>query len=114
MTRIELPWPPQQLSPNARVHWSEAARKKARCRKDAFYLARANGAPSFDGRVSVSITFRPPDNRKRDLDNMLAANKAHLDGIADFIGVDDSNWSISIKRGEPVKYGAVIVELEAA
>lgn len=33
--------------------------------------------------------------------------------MADVIGVDDSKWSISIKRGEPIKGGCVFVELSA-
>jgi crossover junction endodeoxyribonuclease RusA len=43
---------------------------------------------------------------------MLAATKAGLDGIADVIGVDDHRWAISLRRGDPVKGGAVVVEIE--
>ena len=45
---------------------------------------------------------------------MLSACKAYFDGIADFIGVDDSKWSIAIRREPVVKGGAVRIELESA
>ena len=50
--------------------------------------------------LHVSITFHPPSNRRQDLDNMLASIKSGLDGVADAIGVDDSNWTITIARGD--------------
>ncbi len=45
---------------------------------------------------------------------MLSACKAYFDGVADFIGVDDSKWSIAIRREGVVKGGLVRIELEAA
>ena len=38
----------------------------------------------------MKITFFTPDARKRDLDNLLAAMKPALDGMAQAIGVDDA------------------------
>jgi len=62
-------------------------------------------------RPHVIITFHPPDKRKRDMDNMIAAFKAGQDGVADAIGVDDSKWVSSYRIGQPVKGGLVIVEI---
>jgi crossover junction endodeoxyribonuclease RusA len=57
--------------------------------------------------------FHPPDRRRWDLDNMLASVKSGLDGLADAIGVDDSFWTLSIAKGEPVPGGAVDVQIGA-
>ncbi len=62
---------------------------------------------------AVAITFQPPNKIARDLDNMLASIKSGLDGIAAAIGVDDSKWTITIQKGQPVKGGAVVVEISA-
>lgn len=114
MTRIVLDWPPKELNPNARVHWFVKNRASKRYRDDAHILARANGIPKMQGRVIATITFRPPDKRRRDIDNMLASIKAGIDGIAGFIEVDDSNWGFVLRRGEPCRYGCIIIDLEAA
>lgn len=109
---ILLPWPPRVLSPNARAHWSAKAKAARKCRADAGILAQAMGCRNLDvSRLTVEITFCPPDRRRRDTDNMLASIKAHIDGIADATGVDDSDWNIGIARGEPVKGGAVLVHV---
>lgn len=109
--QISLPWPHKSLSPNARTHHMALAAEKRRARQAAFWLAseampRSYVAPEA---THVSMTFCPPDNRRRDLDNMLSSMKAALDGVAEAIRVDDSAWSISIRRGEKVKGGCVVV-----
>jgi crossover junction endodeoxyribonuclease RusA len=62
--------------------------------------------------AQVSVTFRPPDKRRRDLDNLVASAKSLGDGVADAIRVDDALWSVTYAIGEPTKGGAVIVEIE--
>jgi crossover junction endodeoxyribonuclease RusA len=112
--RVSLPWPPRDLHPNARPNrWTLAKRKKA-YRIGCAWEAKAAGVTQLGGvsALAVAITFLPPDNRRRDLDGMLSAIKSGLDGLSDVVGVDDSRWEISIKRGEPVKLGRVIIELE--
>ena len=109
--KIVLPWPHKSLSPNARTHHMALAAEKRRARIAAFWIAseampRGYVAPSSP---HVSLTFFPPDNRLRDLDNMLSSMKAALDGVAEAIRVDDSAWSMSIRRGERVKDGCVVV-----
>lgn len=103
---VTLAWPPRALWPNHRAHWSATSRAKRSYRRDAFYLARDNVdslAPT------VALIFHPPDNRARDLDNMIAAMKAGLDGIADAIGIDDSKWKLTAQKGDVVPNGCVIV-----
>ena len=107
---LTLPWPPRELSPNARVHWARKASATKDRRNMAYFMAVQARDMGFQMLAPhVSITFNPPDKRPRDLDNMLASMKSALDGIAHAIGVDDSKWSISIRKGEPVKGGQVVV-----
>ena len=107
---VYLPWPSRILSPNARAHWSGIARAKRKARIDAYYLARAERPSLTMTAPLVSIDFLPPDNRRRDLDNLIASMKAALDGISDAIGCDDHTFRLAAKMG-PAKppYGAVIV-----
>lgn len=41
---------------------------------------------------SYRLDFYWPTNRRRDKDNAAAMCKAYLDGIADCMGQDDSEW----------------------
>ena len=108
---VTLPWPPRELSPNSRNHWRPKAKSAKGYRFVAHLLACEQKCPVGLERATVAITFNPPDNRARDLDNMLASIKSGLDGIASAIGVDDSKWTITIQKGQPVKGGAVVVEI---
>ena len=42
---------------------------------------------------------------------MLASIKSGLDGISQAIGVDDSKWSLTITKGDPIKGGQVVVDI---
>jgi len=111
---LEIPWPDRRLSPNARQHWAAAARLRkayrARCRAigEQVGLGYLRGS---ENAVSVHLTFFPPDKRARDWDNMLAAMKSGLDGLADAMGVDDSRWRVAFEVSEPVKGGIVLVQV---
>ena len=105
---VLLPWPPKALSPNARVHFRRKAAAAKMYRSLAHWATVALGAKAG---TAVSIKFSPPDNRARDLDNMLASIKSGLDGIASAIGIDDSKWTLTITKGEAVKGGLVTVEV---
>lgn len=114
MIRVTLPWPKPELWPNRRTNRFELARAKKAYRTGCGWQAMqdfaSRGKPQMAGRILLRLTFCPPDNRKRDMDNMLAAMKAGIDGIADAIRVDDSRFDYQLFRGEPCKGGAVIVE----
>jgi hypothetical protein len=61
----------------------------------------------------LKITFYTPDNRKRDLDNLLAAMKPALDGMAQAIGVDDALFDeIHLKKTKAQNKAAARVEIE--
>ncbi len=112
---VELPWPSRRLHPNARTHWRPKSVAIKKARLDARFATMAAGLTTLDlASLKATIVFHPPDNRRRDLDSMLASMKAAIDGISDVIGVDDSQWELAIRKDEPVKYGAVKIMLERA
>jgi crossover junction endodeoxyribonuclease RusA len=55
--------------------------------------------------------FHAPDKRRRDLDNLLASMKPHLDGLALAVGVDDAGWSFTVIKGSPVTGGCVVLDI---
>ena len=118
MITVRLPWPPKELSPNARVHWAKKAKAAKQYRELAWAQTLLTDAPcNWIGCYNVHLTFHPPDRRRRDLDNMLASIKPGIDGMADAIQVDDQHFSLTLQRGEPTKGGevvAVITEGEQA
>lgn len=99
---ILMPWPlMRELSPNWRGHWSGKARAKKRLRAAWAASALEQGVRRIVAdRLTVRLTFVPPDKRARDLDNLLASCKAGLDGLADVLGVDDSRWSLAISKAD--------------
>lgn len=106
---LELPWPPKELGPNAkrRKHWRVYQPIAKQYRFDCFIIVKAKRLRG----TLLSITFCPPDRRKRDDDGMIGAFKAGRDGVADALGCDDHTFRPTYKFGDPVKDGAVIVEI---
>ena len=112
--RLTLPWPPKQLSPNGRLHWTRKYKAKNAYQADVYSAAKAGGARILDAEtLAVTITFCPPDRRRRDKDNAIACFKSGQDALALLLGVDDANWRVTYAPGwgEPVKGGAVVVEV---
>ena len=109
--------PPACLSPNARTHYMAKARATKAVRRNAGLIARSIGiAPPLES-AAVRLTFRFPDRRKRDRDNLVARCKAIFDGLQD-AGVvrDDSDITHLPARivhapGEPA---SVEVEIDKA
>lgn len=109
---VILPWPHRDLHPNARIHWSRRASATKRARWDACALAKSSGVPNLKSAdLLVTAVFIPPDGRRRDTDGMLSNIKAYLDGIADAIGIDDSRWTLAIRREPPKVPGEVRIEI---
>lgn len=111
--RIELPWPDKILFPNKTKHWAAHNKAKQYYKSTCAYLAHEQGVWQLKRGVKntpIKIDFYPPDKRRRDLDNMLAAMKSGLDGISAFYGLDDYHFRpITIDVIEPVKDGKVVV-----
>ena len=122
MLTIELPWPSSKLLPNRAkgLHWGQTSGLRASAFEAAYLLThQAVGKYSgvwysLTGNVPLTITFNPPDKRKRDLDGALSSLKTSLDGVATALTIDDSKFNpITLKRGAPVKGGSVLVEVGA-
>ena len=113
MAVIRLAWPHRDSHPNSRVHWSRRAKANKAMRSAAYYLAKASGiyVPG-EGDVAVTLTFYPPDNRRRDRDNLLSNCKAYLDGIADALKVNDSRFVPTIRMSDKTG-GYVEVEVRS-
>jgi len=109
---VTLGWPSRALSPNARTHWATLARARKDARKEGYIAARSAGVLAGVSSVCIQVTFIPPDARRRDLDNLIASLKPHLDGISDAIGIDDSRWIWEAPvMAKPEKLGRVVVTL---
>lgn len=102
---ITLPLPDPKLSPNKRLHWAEKAKiVKAHRRYSRAIVSDMPNEIRFD---SYRLVFTWGDARRRDKDNASACCKSYLDGIADGIGQDDSEWDFNgVKFNEPSKAGA--------
>lgn len=108
-----LPWPPRILSPNARAHWSKRSRAAKKYRGDCYVLTKAAGLKMLGERAALVIEFLPPDHRRRDDDNLIAAFKSGRDGIAQALGIDDRQLvTRATISTETTKGGAVRVTLE--
>lgn len=109
---IILRWPPKELSPNSRNHWSVKAKAAKAYRKEAGWLTVTSKTKySGDGAIHLKITFLPPSRRHFDLDGLLSRIKAGLDGVADGLGVDDNRFALTIERGNVCPPGWVRIEV---
>ena len=103
---ITLSFPPAVLSPNSRVHWAKKAKAAKAYKAICLWLLQEHKA-ILKGKYQFTLTFRPPDNHRRDLDNMVAAMKHGIDALAFVCGVDDSQFQLTVAKGEPTKGGCV-------
>jgi crossover junction endodeoxyribonuclease RusA len=120
MITIELSWPPRELSPNSRRHWRAKAAYQQAAHREAYVVMdqwlRAHHAPAQppQSALPVALVFCPPDARGRDLDNLGAACKWALDGIADALDVNDKLFRpVTLDWGEVCKPGKVVVKIGA-
>ena len=110
---VVLPWPPKELSPNSTLHWSKKSKKKKEYRTAcwALTLEAKLKAPKGEEKIDIEITFCPPDKRHRDADNMVAAIKSGLDGVADALKVNDRQFLPSFIFSDEVK-GMIVLEIK--
>ncbi len=118
MLEIKLDWPDTRLMPNRKngKHWAATHVAIAQARDGAYRAARhamAGKVFAIDGRTPMRVTFVAPDRRSRDLDNLLAACKPHVDGIAQALGIDDKYFRpITVDDGfDQFRRGYVLVEI---
>ena len=95
MLRIRLPYPDRRLSPNARRVWQASLTPKREAREVGYVMAmKACRSWPFsficdDKPLRLRLAIHPPDNRRRDYINVLAAIKSYEDGIFVYVGIDD-------------------------
>ena len=114
---VTLPFPDRRLNPNNSKgkHWAATVALRKAARVEAALLTRASGAGARFGpgqELALVVTFIQPDRRARDRDNLLAACKPMLDGVADALGVNDSQFEpMTIRRQYGKKPGMVLIEI---
>ena len=102
--RIILPIPHADISPNARVHWAKKAKLASQHRRCGYVLCATQHDSNKHEFSAYRLDFFWPDKRKRDKDNASARCKNYLDGIADYVGQDDSEWEFNgVRFMEPDK-----------
>ena len=113
--QIKLPYPNKDLMPNRKngKHWGATVGAKNNAFSEAFYLTKeVVGTKKLAGKVAISLVFVQDDKRHRDLDNLLAASKSMLDGVAHALGIDDKNFEpITImRRYDTARYTLLDIE----
>ena len=112
---IVLPFPHKALWPNGRAHYMAKAREVKKHREWAFTAAlkhiRRHGIPA-DRPVVLRYIITPKTRHAIDIDNIVAAMKSYQDGIAQALGIDDSQFAApEIGFAAPAKPGQVEVML---
>jgi crossover junction endodeoxyribonuclease RusA len=113
---IRLPWPNRELFPNFKRshHWRTYRHLEKSYRETCWKLTLVQTGASPSGipnPLPMSITFHPPDRRKRDDDGIIGAFKNGRDGIADALGVDDAIFKPTYEIGDVVRGGCVMVHV---
>lgn len=68
------------LSMNDREHWAVKAKRVREVREAVATLARKEGIPQLT-RMAVELHYSPRDKRRRDAENLVATQKAAVDGL---------------------------------
>lgn len=110
--KILFPFPSSKLSPNNHTdrRWLTKDRQFAR---RIGYLITKDAKLVFgkDAKLQMYILICPPDNRKRDDDNILSAFKSYRDGIFQALEMDDRCVRRTILEwGDVMKDGGLYVE----
>jgi crossover junction endodeoxyribonuclease RusA len=112
--RFTCAWPAPELWQNSRAHHMQRHRATKAARHEAEILAIQAGARAIRWREAylVSVTFRPSPRSRADMQNLPATVKAHIDGIADALGVDDRVFSVAFQVADKGGPGAVEFQVE--
>lgn len=112
MIEIDLPFPPSSNHLYAQVGRRRILSRQGRRYRQAVCEALAGmGMPRLDGQLAVAVEVFPPDERRRDLDNL---QKCLFDSLQEGgLYKDDSQIArISIVKRSQVAGGAIIVRVE--
>ena len=110
---IRLPWPARPLWQNDRSSRWAKARATKNAKEYAWAMAREACVATMPDAI-LEFSFHPPDERRRDAQNMPATQKAAIDGIALAMGCDDNGFRVRWPEqfSEPVKGGCVLVHIK--
>lgn len=107
---IELPYPHKSLWPNGRFHWSVKAREVKKHRQWAAIAAKAASLRIGDSPIPVCIVCHPKKTSVApDRDNIVAASKSYIDGIAQALGIDDKHFAAPTVEVSPIKSGQFVI-----
>ena len=112
---VRISWPAKPLWQNRPYHWAKRAKAVKAYREEAWAMAREQ-AVRTDPSATLEFTFHPPDNRRRDVQNMPATMKSGIDGIADAMGCDDSKFCCvwPTEFAQTVKGGCVLIHIKSS
>lgn len=111
MITLELPYPP-----SINHYWRRVgsrtliSREGRRFRQSVTAILAAMNMQPMSGPLQVDVEVFPPDNRRRDVDNV---QKALLDALehGGAYGDDSQIVRLAIEKGPPVEGGKTIVEI---
>ena len=114
---VYLPFPSNNLSPNARQHWGKHHAAKTAYKLACAWKATADGLRKIDAdSLRLTYTYFPPAAYRYDKDNLDASMKAATDAIRDVVGIDDHLFSFGESKIEaPIRpHGMVKCEISWA
>lgn len=112
LSMIKLPFPDKVLNPNARVHWAKKHKASKKARESAYWATKEAKTKAPESElIRFVVRFYPPDNRRRDDDNLEGAFKPMRDGIADALRINDSRFMVDKKIMPKGEFVGVTVEL---
>lgn len=89
---------------NMREHWAAKHKRHKQQRYDAFMLCRAAfGHSTFTGTQRVLIELTRLATRKLDRDNLYGSGKSVVDGICDWLGIDDGDKLFTLSYSQDFK-----------
>jgi crossover junction endodeoxyribonuclease RusA len=121
--KINIAWPPMELSPNARCHYMAKHRATISYKTEAMHLTlmelKHGDAKKFvksKEKLSFSLKFFRPTDRRRYDDNLVAMMKPARDGIVAALFIDDSQIVIeqAMISEKSSGFGYVTIEITEA
>ena len=114
MIEFLLPYPPTMNHYWCRGRYGTFISAKGRnFRRSVGIIVAAYRVESLEGPLAIGITMIPPDNRRRDIDNIL---KPLLDALQHAGCYEDDSQIVhlNIHKNEPQKPGNVLVRVAKA
>lgn len=109
---IIVGYPHPALWPNKPAHWALKAREAKKLRKEAAWSAKAANVKLGDSPFPVHIVCHPKARGPApDRDNIIAAAKHALDGIADSLGVNDRYFAAPTVEISPDRTAKFVITI---